>query len=120
MEQLKVLKFGVLGCGFWANYQISAWREFDGVKLLALYNRTRSKAEKFAKKFDVPKVYDTAEELMADPEIDFVDIITDVAVHSELVHLAAKYKKPVICQKPMANSLARYQQNRNTVCGCLP
>jgi len=98
----KALKFGVLGCGFWSRFQISAWKELDDVELIALYNRTRSKAEKFADDFGVPKVYDTPEELMADTEIDFVDVITDVAVHAELVHLAAKYKKPVICQKPMA------------------
>ncbi len=115
MEQSKLLKFGVLGCGFWAHYQISAWREFNDVKLIALYNRTRSKAEKFAKEFGVPKVYDSAEELMADPEIDFVDIITDPVVHSELVHLAAKYKKPVICQKPMANS---YEEGKAMVEVC--
>ena len=99
------VKFGVLGCGFWSKFQISAWKELKDVELIALYNRTRSKAEKLASEFDVPKVYDTPEELIADPEIDFVDIITDIAVHSELVHLSAKHKKPVICQKPMALSL---------------
>jgi len=101
----KAIKFGVLGCGFWSKFQISAWKELDGVELVALYNRTRSKAEKFASEFGVPKIYNTPEELMSDPEIDFVDIITDVAVHAEHVQLAAKYKKPVICQKPMARSL---------------
>jgi len=99
------LKLGVLGCGFWAKYQISGWKELDRVELVAIYNRTRSKAEDYAKYFDVPKIYDTPEEMMADDEIDFVDIITDASVHSELVHLSAKYKKPVICQKPMALSL---------------
>ena len=98
-------KFGVLGCGFWAKYQISGWKELDGVELVALYNRTHSKAEDFAREFVVPKIYDTPEQMMSDDEIDFVDIITDVAAHSELVHLAAKYRKPVICQKPMARSL---------------
>lgn len=101
----KKYKFGVLGCGFWAKYQILGWKELDGVELVALYSRTRSKAEKFAREFNVPKIYDAPEQIMADSEIDFVDIITDVAVHSELVKLAAKYQKPVICQKPMARSL---------------
>lgn len=112
---MRKFKFGVLGCGFWAYYQISAWKELEEVELVALYNRTRSKAERYAKEFNVPKVYDTAEELMADPDIDFVDIITDVAVHAELVHLAAKYKKPVICQKPMARS---YEEGKSMVEAC--
>jgi predicted dehydrogenase len=103
--ELKELKFGVLGCGFWSKYQISAWRELGGVELVAIYNRTRSKADDFAKEFGVPKIYDTPEELIADPDIDFVDVITDAVVHAEHVNLCAKHKKPVICQKPMALSL---------------
>lgn len=111
----KKIKFGVLGCGFWAKYQISAWKEIDGVELVALYNRTRSKADKFAQEFDVPKVYDIPEDMMADKEIDFVDIITDPSTHAELVYLAAKHKKPVICQKPMAQSL---EEGRSMVEAC--
>jgi predicted dehydrogenase len=34
-----------------------------------------------------------------------MDIIAHVDVHSDLVHLAAKYRTPVICQKPMAPDL---------------
>jgi len=35
-------------------------------------------------------------------KLDFVDIITHPATHAQFVYLAAKYKVPVICQKPMA------------------
>ena len=47
-----------------------------------------------------------AEELLRNEAIDFMDIITDVDAHAPLVELAAKYRKPVICQKPMAPDLA--------------
>jgi len=95
-------KFAVLGCGFWAQFQIAAWREFDDVELVALYNRTKSKAENLAKRFNVPRVYDTAEELFENEKLDFVDIITDVYTHEKFVLLAARHGVPVICQKPMA------------------
>jgi predicted dehydrogenase len=39
-------------------------------------------------------------------ELDFIDIITDVDTHSKFVELAARNKKHVICQKPMAPSYA--------------
>lgn len=109
------MKFGVLGCGFWSRFQISGWRELEGVEVVALYNRTRSKAEKLAAEFHIPKVYDTPEELIADPELDFVDIITDPATHADFVHLAAKHKTPVICQKPMARS---YEEGKGMVEAC--
>jgi predicted dehydrogenase len=96
------LRFAVLGCGFWSRFQIAAWREVGGAKLVALYNRTRAKAEALAREFAVPAVYDDAQALFRREKLDFVDIITDVGTHSGFVRLAARYGVPVICQKPMA------------------
>ena len=96
------LRFAVMGAGFWSSYQIPAWYEAGGVNLVAIYNRTGAKAEATAKRFGIPRVYDDAEALLRNEELDFVDIITEVGGHAPLVHLAAKYRVPVICQKPMA------------------
>ncbi len=100
------LKFAVLGTGFWSHFQIPAWFEVGGVELVALYNRTLSKGEAVATKFNVPHVYGDVEELFRNEELDFVDIITEVPAHASLVQLAARYKIPVICQKPMAADFA--------------
>ena len=97
------LRFAVLGTGFFSTFQILAWLEVGGVKLTALYNRTVEKAEKIAEKFNVPNVYGDAEELLKKEKLDFVDIITEAPAHGPLVLLAAKYRVPVICQKPMAH-----------------
>jgi predicted dehydrogenase len=101
-ETMADLKFAVLGTGWWSTFQIAAWFEVGGVELVAAYNRTISKAEKVAKKFDIPRIYSNPEKLFQKEKLDFVDIITDVAVHEQLVNLAVKHKMPVICQKPMA------------------
>jgi len=96
------LKFAVLGTGWWSTFQIPGWYQIGGVELVAVYNRTKSKAEKIAKQYNVAKVYDDAEELFKNETLDFVDIIVGNDVHESMVELAAKYKVPVICQKPMA------------------
>jgi len=96
-------KFAVLGCGFWSKFQIGAWTEVEGAELVAVYNRTRSKAENIARYFNVPGVYDDPEELLKNEKVDFVDIITDVDTHALFVKLALNYGiKKIICQKPMA------------------
>ena len=69
------------------------------------FHRIRAKAEALAQKFGGPAVYDDVETLFRRERLDFVDIITDVDTHSHFVHLAAKHKVAVICQKPMAPSL---------------
>lgn len=101
----KKLRFAVLGTGFWANFQIPGWKELDAVELVAVYNRTRSKAEAIARKFDVPNVYDNVPELLEKEHLDFVDIITDVDTHATFTKMAAGHGIPVICQKPMAPKL---------------
>jgi predicted dehydrogenase len=78
--------------------------------LVALYNRTLSKAEALAKKFNVPSVYDNVEKLMENEKLDFVDIITDVDTHAPFTELAARNGIAVICQKPMAPRLAIARQ----------
>jgi D-apiose dehydrogenase len=107
---MKKLRFAVIGTGFWANYQIPAWMELESIELVALYNRTKSKAEALAKKFNVPSVYDNVEKLLENEKLDFVDIITDVDTHAPFTELAAKKGVAVICQKPMAPKLAIAKQ----------
>jgi predicted dehydrogenase len=100
---MEKLKFAVLGCGFWSKFQIGAWTEVEGADLVAVYNRTKSKAEKIAAYYKVPNVYDNPEELLTKEKLDFVDIITDVDTHEHFVRMALKYGiRNIICQKPMA------------------
>lgn len=107
---MKNLRFAIIGTGFWARYQLAAWGEVPGAKCVALYNRTRAKAEALAREFGVPAVYENAEELLQREKPDFLDIITDVDTHGRFVHLAAAHKTAVICQKPMAPSIAEAEK----------
>ncbi len=106
----KTLRFAAFGAGFWARFQLAAWKELDGLECVAIYNRTRSKAEALAQELGIPAVYDDPEALFAHEQVDFVDIITDVYTHSKFVLMAAERKIPVICQKPMAPSLAEAER----------
>jgi predicted dehydrogenase len=104
------MRFAIFGTGFWSRYQLAAWRELDGVECVALYNRTRAKAEALAHEFGVPAVYDDPEELLRTERLDFIDVITDVDTHSRFVHMAAAQRLPVICQKPMAPTYAEAER----------
>ena len=100
---MKNLRFAIFGCGFWSQFQLGAWTELEGARCVALYNRTLSKAEDLARRFNVPAVYDDPEELLRKEELDFIDIITDVDTHARFVEMGVQYGlKHIICQKPMA------------------
>jgi predicted dehydrogenase len=100
-----MLRGAVIGTGFWSRFQIAAWKELPGVEIVAVCNRTRARAEEVAQLFQIPMVYETAEELLEKEQLDFVDIITDVDTHAKFTLLAAEKGVNVICQKPMAPSL---------------
>src|SRR5262245_44341779 len=101
----KPLRFAVFGAGFWTRYQLAAWREVGGAECVAIYNRTRAKAEALARDFGIPSVHAHAETLLRKVHPDFVDNITEVGGHKPLSLLCAKHRLPCICQKPMAASL---------------
>ncbi len=108
---MKKLKGAILGCGFWSQFQIGGWMELPEVEIVALYNRTLEKAEEKARMFGIKHFYNDAEVLLkSHPEIDFVDIITDVDTHFKFVEIAVRYKKDIICQKPMAPTLETAQK----------
>jgi predicted dehydrogenase len=100
---MEKLKYAILGTGFWSQFQLGAWTEIQDVECVALYNRTKSKAEALANRFKVPRVYDDPAELLKSEKLDFVDIITDVDTHFKFVKMAVDHGvSNIICQKPMA------------------
>lgn len=97
----------LLGCGQVSRHHLRAWRMIDEVEIVALYNRTISKAQERAKEFGIPSnhVYGDYHELLEKEEFDFVDIATAPQVHREQVEAASAYGRPILCQKPLAPSL---------------
>jgi D-apiose dehydrogenase len=94
------LKGGIIGCGFFAERHIEAWRRMPEVEIVAAADPQLDRAESFA-----PRAYHTAEELLdREPGLDFVDIATRTDLHLPLVRLAAQRKVPIICQKPFASN----------------
>jgi len=99
---MQKVKIAVFGCGFWSQFQLGGWLELPEVEIVALYNRTLTRAEARAKQFGIGHYYDDAEAVFRNHDFDVADIITDVDTHRHFVEMAAKHGKDVICQKPMA------------------
>ena len=70
-----------------------------GRKLAGVANRTPSKAQAFAEQYGIEKVYDTVEDLYADPGIDAVYITTPHNTHITYLRAALAAGKHVLCEK---------------------
>jgi predicted dehydrogenase len=81
-----------------------AWSQIEGVKIVALANRTISKALELAKEFGIPPehVYSDHLDLLDREELDFVDIATAPHIHRIQVEDAASHRVNILCQKPFA------------------
>ncbi len=114
------LRFAVIGTGYWAQYQLAAWGELEGVQCIALCDCVQEKADLLATKFGIARTYADAREMLESEHLDFVDIISDVHSHADLVALAAEYGLHAICQKPLARDLetARDMVARMRDAGC--
>jgi myo-inositol 2-dehydrogenase / D-chiro-inositol 1-dehydrogenase len=60
-----------------------------------------------ASTFCIPKIADSAEELIASPDVDAVIICSSTGTHADLITSAAKAGKHVFCEKPVDHSLEK-------------
>ena len=101
-----MINIGIIGCGKIAQVRhIPEYAENPDVKLAAFFSPNGARAQEQADKYG-GKVYDTAEALLADPGIDAVSICAANYAHAELSMQALNAGKHVLCEKPMATTLA--------------
>lgn len=100
-----MINIGIIGCGKIAQVRhIPEYAENPDAKLAAFFSPNRARAQEQADKYG-GKVYDTAEELFADPGIDAVSICAANYAHAQLTIQALNAGKHVLCEKPMATTL---------------
>jgi inositol 2-dehydrogenase len=101
------LKVGVVGLGRLGSVYV---RDLAGripeTTVVAVADSNRALADQIAEQFDVPRAYGSAEDLIADRDVDAVVVVSPTHTHREIVIAAAQSKKPTFCEKPPALSLA--------------
>ena len=76
-----------------------------GIPVPAIWGRTRGHAERLATAHGIPRVHDSLEALLADPEIAVVDIAVVPEAQLDIALAALGAGKDVMCQKPLALSV---------------
>lgn len=105
------LRWAVIGCGVIAN-QMATSLALAGRRLAGVANRTRDKAVAFAERHHVARVYDTVEELYADPSIDAIYVTTPHNTHIRYLRAALAAGKHVLCEKSITLNAAELEEAR--------
>jgi predicted dehydrogenase len=107
---MKKLSVALLGCGNISDIYLRNIRElFPNLEVVALSNRTRGKAEAKAEEYGIPKVLEI-DELLHDPAVELVLILTDPSSHYTLAKKALLNDKHVYLEKPLALSNAEARE----------
>ncbi len=102
--------WGMIGTGDVTEHKSGpAFNRVEHSSLVAVMNRTPAKAADYARRHGVPRWYETADELIADPEINAVYIATPPDSHLEYTRKVAGAGKAVYVEKPMARTHAESQ-----------
>ncbi len=100
------LRVAGIGAGYFSQFHYDAWARMDDVDLVGIADTDVGKAEAMAGAHGAPEVFASAEAMLDAARPDLVDIVTPPATHAALVSLAAARGLPMICQKPLAPTMA--------------
>ncbi|EJN14501.1 putative dehydrogenase [Bradyrhizobium sp. YR681] len=102
------IRVGLVGCGFVSELHMYAFRRVYGVDVeVAAVAARGDKVVAFAQHHNIPRVYRSFAELIADADIDVVDICTPPNLHAEMIVASMQAGKHVICEKPFAGYFGR-------------
>ncbi|WP_369830171.1 Gfo/Idh/MocA family protein, partial [Mycobacterium sp. E1747] len=101
------LRIGVLGAARIAPLAlINPARENDEVVVAAVAAREVSRAQAFAAEHGIPRVHDSYEALVADPDLDAIYNPLPNGLHGRWTRAAIAAGKHVLCEKPFSANAA--------------
>jgi predicted dehydrogenase len=96
------LKVGIIGVGGIARTHMPGWRESEHTEVVAGSDIREDILQRWGQEHGIERLTVNSEELIADPNIDIIDICTPNAYHAPLAIAALDAGKHVICEKPLA------------------
>ena len=105
---MATIRVGLVGCGFVSELHMYAFRRVYGVDVeVAAVAARGDHVVEFAARHNIPRVYRSFSELIADRALDVIDICTPPNLHAEMIVASMQAGKHVICEKPFAGYFGR-------------
>ncbi len=112
------VRVAVVGAGRWAQMaHIPGWQRDPRAEVVALADVSESALAAASEKFSVPRTTADYRELLADPEIDVVDVVTGNRPHFGVSWDALTAGKHVLCEKPVHNDYRKTRQAAELAAG---
>jgi predicted dehydrogenase len=101
------LRVGILGAGWAGGGHAKAFSRLRDVEVLALWSRTRARAESLANELAEPKlqIYDHWQDLIESSKVDIISLATPPTLRREPVDMALVHGCHVLVEKPFSVGL---------------
>ncbi len=101
-------RIAVIGAGEMGAAHVDNWRQ-AGHAVVAVADTDLGRAQALATTYRIPNACADYQALLADPAVEIVSICTPLAWHAPMTIAAAAQGKHILCEKPLARSLAEAQ-----------
>ncbi|MBI1280441.1 MAG: gfo/Idh/MocA family oxidoreductase [Anaerolineaceae bacterium] len=98
-----MLKIGIVGSGFMGRTHAAAWAKLP-VELVGICSADPERAQKLAVEY-ATQPFESLDELLK--QVDVIDVCTPTHLHRDMVIQAAAAGKHVVCEKPLARTVAQ-------------
>ncbi len=110
---VRTVGYGVIGLGFFGEKHAEVAAALPHVDLRAVCTRNDQRRKSIKKRLGVPRDYTDYQDLLADPQIEAVSIVTHIDDHLTPTLAALRAGKHVLLEKPMARTTAQCNQMIN-------
>ena len=104
------VRLGVVGLGGFGRQHMAAWAAIPSADVLAICDVQREAAAAMAERYGVPRLRTDIAEVLSDPDLDAVDLVTPADQHAEQAMAALAAGKHVFVEKPLAETAADAQR----------
>ena len=104
------VRLGVIGAGNIADMNVAGYLEHDRCDVVAVCDTDKDLAVAAAARWGASGVFTNLDDLLAEPDVDAVEILTPTHLHYDHVLAAVAAGKHVSCQKPLANTVAEARE----------
>ncbi len=111
MTSFTPIRIGILGAAAIVPAALTnPARQVRDAQILAIAARDPKRAQRFARKHNIPRVHPTYAALLADPDIDAIYNPLPNSLHAEWTIRALRAGKHVLCEKPIASNAAEAEE----------
>ncbi|HOK78333.1 MAG TPA: Gfo/Idh/MocA family oxidoreductase [Verrucomicrobiota bacterium] len=105
----KQVKVAIIGLGFGAEF-IPIYQKHPNAIMYGICRRNKAELDRIGDAFGVEKRWTRYEDVLADPNVDFVHINSPIPDHAPMSIAALKAGKHVMCTVPMATTIEECEQ----------